>query len=107
MIVSVHGGMGDRPIEVMRDAAAPDSDSPTIQMFNQQDWVILAPDFRKAWFGAEETDIVDAISFASQLPDVDPEKVAVFGGSNGGRLSLRASIIAPQSQARQPGNGGK
>lgn len=97
VIVSVHGGMGDRPIEVMRDAAAPDSDSPTVQMFNQQDWVILAPDFRKAWFGAEETDIVDAISFASQLPDVDPEKVAVFGGSNGGRLSLRASIIAPQS----------
>lgn len=97
VLVSVHGGLGDRPIEVMRDVAAPDSDSPTVQMFNQQDWVILAPDFRNAWFGAEETDIVDAISFASQLPDVDPEKVAVFGGSNGGRLSLRASIIAPQS----------
>jgi len=97
VLVSVHGGLGDRPIEVMRGAAAPDSDSPTVQMFNRQDWVILAPDFRNAWFGAEETDIVDAISFASQLPDVDPEKVAVFGGSNGGRLSLRASIIAPQS----------
>lgn len=97
VLLTVHGGLGDRPIDVMRGLAAPDSDSPTVQMFNQQDWVILAPDFRDTWFGAEETDIVDAVAFARKLPDVDPQKVAVFGGSNGGRLSLRASILSPQS----------
>jgi dipeptidyl aminopeptidase/acylaminoacyl peptidase len=97
VLVSVHGGQGDRPIDVMRDAAAPDSDSPTVQMFNRQNWIIVGPDFRNAWFDAEETDIVDAVDFARQLPNGNPERVAIFGGSNGGRLSLRASIMAPQS----------
>ena len=97
VLVSVHGGQGDRPVEVMRDVAAPDSDSPTVQMFNRQNWIIVGPDFRNAWLGAEETDIVDAVEFARQLPNANPERVAIFGGSNGGRLSLMAAIMAPRS----------
>ncbi len=95
VVVSVHGGAGDRPIEVMRQAASPESLSPTTQMFNRQPWIILAPDFRSDWMGAEETDIVDAIRYAAELPQADPGRIGVFGGSNGGRLTLRAASLDP------------
>jgi len=97
VLVAVHGGQGDRPIQVMREAASPQSEAPTVQMFNRQEWIILAPDYRTDWMGAEETDIVDAVRFAATLPGADPRRVGVFGGSNGGRLTLRAAILDPSA----------
>jgi dienelactone hydrolase len=64
-------------------------------MFNRQPWIILAPDFRSDWMGAEETDIVDAIRYAAELSQADPRRIGVFGGSNGGRLTLRAASLDP------------
>jgi dipeptidyl aminopeptidase/acylaminoacyl peptidase len=95
VLVTVHGGLGDRDYAVLRNVADPASDSPTVQMFNTQDWIIIAPGYRNDWFGAEETDLVDAIRYAAALPKADPRRIGVFGGSNGGRLSLRAAILEP------------
>jgi dipeptidyl aminopeptidase/acylaminoacyl peptidase len=64
-------------------------------MFNSQNWIVFAPDYRNDWFGSEETDLVDAVRFAATLPNADPDRIAVFGGSNGGRVSLRAAITDP------------
>ena len=96
LLVTVHGGLGDRPIELMRQLAAPDSDSPTVQMLNRNEWIIFAPGYRNDWFGAEETDLIDAIRHASRLPQADAGRVGVLGGSNGGRLALRAAVLEPE-----------
>jgi dipeptidyl aminopeptidase/acylaminoacyl peptidase len=96
VLVTVHGGQGDRPLELLRQLAAPDSASPTVQMLNGSDWIIFAPGYRNDWFGAEETDIVDAIRYAAALPMVDASRVGVLGGSNGGRLTLRAAVLEPK-----------
>jgi|LakMenEpi03Aug12_release.lakeMendotaPanAssembly.Ray.scaffolds.fasta_scaffold385922_1 dipeptidyl aminopeptidase/acylaminoacyl peptidase len=95
VLVTVHGGQGDRSFEVLRNVADPDSDSPTVRMLNRNHWIIMAPGYRNDWFGAEETDLVDAIRYAAALPKADPRRVGVLGGSNGGRLTLRAAIIDP------------
>ena len=96
VLVTVHGGQGDRGFEVLRNVADPASDSPVVQMFNRNPWIVFAPGYRNDWFGAEETDLVDAIRHASRLPGADPSRVAVYGGSNGGRLTLRAATLEPK-----------
>lgn len=95
VLVAVHGGQGDRSYEVLRNVADPASDAPMVQLFNRKDWIILAPGYRNDWFGAEETDLVDAVRYAARLPKADPRRVGVFGGSNGGRLTLRAAVLDP------------
>lgn len=95
VLVTVHGGLGDRSYAVLRNVADPASDSPTVRAFNDQNWIIIAPGYRNDWFGAEETDLVDAIRHAAKLPKADPARVGVFGGSNGGRLTLRAAVLDP------------
>lgn len=97
VLMAVHGGQGDRDYDVLRNVADPRSDSPTVQLFNQRPWIILAPGYRNDWFGREETDIVDAIRYAATLPKADPSRIGVFGGSNGGRLTLRAAVLDPQA----------
>jgi dipeptidyl aminopeptidase/acylaminoacyl peptidase len=96
VVVTVHGGQGDRPLELLRQMAVPDSSSPTVQMLNRSGAIIFAPGYRNDWFGAEETDLVDAIRYAASLPEADAARVGVLGGSNGGRLALRAAVLEPQ-----------
>lgn len=96
VLVTVHGGLGDRSYAVLRNVADPTSDSPTVRALNLQNWIIIAPGYRNDWFGAEETDLVDAIRYAAKLPQADPKRVGVFGGSNGGRLTLRAAVLDPK-----------
>lgn len=96
VLVTVHGGMGDRPVELLKQMASPQSDSPTIRMLNERKWIIFAPGYRNDWFGAEETDLVDSIRYVAGLPQADPRRVGVLGGSNGGRLTLRAAVLEPK-----------
>ncbi len=45
------------------------------------------------------TDAVRAVETAGGLPGADPERIAVFGGSQGGALSIAATALAPQVRA--------
>ena len=97
VVVTIHGGSGDRTADVLEGLASPGSDSPVVRMLNEQPWIIVAPDYRNDWLGAERLDVVDAIEGARTLPGADRDRVAIVGGSNGGRLALMASILSSRS----------
>ena len=94
VLVTIHGGQGDRDLAFIRSMAAPGGVSPTITAFNAQPWAILAISYRAgngALFGMEHDDVIAGIRFAKTLPKVDPERVGVVGGSHGGHLALVAA----------------
>jgi len=94
MLVTIHGGQGNRDYAYIRSMAAPNNLSPTISAFNEQPWAILAISYRAgngALFGMEQDDVVEGIRFAKRQPKVDPNRVGVVGGSHGGHLALVAA----------------
>lgn len=94
VLVTIHGGQGDRELAFIRSMAAPGGVSPTITAFNEQPWAILAISYRAgngALFGMEHDDVIAGIRFAKTLPRIDPERVGVVGGSHGGHLALVAA----------------
>ncbi len=94
MLVTIHGGQGNRDLGYIRTMAAPNPLSPTITAFNAQPWAILAISYRagnRALFGMEHDDVIAGIRFAKTLPKVDSARVGVVGGSHGGHLALVAA----------------
>ena len=94
MLVTIHGGQGNRDLGYIRTMAAPNPLSPTISAFNEQPWAILAISYRAgngALFGMEHDDVIAGIRFAKTLPKVDAARVGVVGGSHGGHLALVAA----------------
>ena len=94
VLVTIHGGQGNRDYGYIRTMAAPNELSPTISAFNQQPWAILAISYRAgngALFGMEQDDVIAGIRFAKTLPRVDASRVGVVGGSHGGHLALVAA----------------
>ena len=94
VVVTIHGGQGDRDFQYLRTMAAPNPVSPTVTALNEQSWAVLAISFRSgegALFGLENDDVVAGIRFAKTLPRIDAARVAVVGGSHGGHLALRAA----------------
>jgi len=96
IVVTIHGGQGNRDFAFIRTLAAPGNISPTVNMLNQQPWAILAISYRAgggAFPGMEEDDVVAGIRFAKTLPKIGPARVGVLGGSHGGHLALRAAEV--------------
>ncbi len=94
VLVTIHGGQGNRDLGYIRTMAAPNQLSPTVAAFNEQPWAILAISYRAgngALFGMEQDDVVAGIRFAKTLPKIDPARVGVVGGSHGGHLALVAA----------------
>jgi para-nitrobenzyl esterase len=94
ILVTIHGGQGNRDYNYIRSMAAPNNLSPTISAFNEQPWAILAISYRAgngALFGMEQDDVIAGIRFAKTLPQVDTARVGVVGGSHGGHLALVAA----------------
>ena len=94
VVVTIHGGQGDRDYGYLRTMAAPNKVSPTVAALNEQPWAILAISYRAgngALFAAEHDDVIAGIRFAKSLPKVDPDRVGVVGGSHGGHLALVAA----------------
>jgi para-nitrobenzyl esterase len=94
VLVTIHGGQGNRDLGYIRSMAAPGGVSPTVTAFNEQPWAILAISYRAgngALFGMEHDDVIAGIRFAKTLPKVDPDRVGVVGGSHGGHLALVAA----------------
>jgi enterochelin esterase-like enzyme len=94
ILVTIHGGQGNRDFGYIRTMAAPNPISPTVNAFNEQPWAILAVSYRSgngALFGMEHDDVIAGIRFAKTLPRVDAARVGVVGGSHGGHLALVAA----------------
>ncbi|MFN5393752.1 MAG: carboxylesterase family protein, partial [Planctomycetota bacterium] len=94
ILVTIHGGQGNRDYNYIRSMAAPNNLSPTISAFNEQPWAILAISYRAgngALLGMEQDDVIAGIRFAKTLPKVDAARVGVVGGSHGGHLALVAA----------------
>lgn len=94
VLVTIHGGQGNRDLGYIRTMAAPNQLSPTVNAFNEQPWAILAISYRSgngALFGMEHDDVIAGIRFAKTLPKVDAARVGVVGGSHGGHLALVAA----------------
>lgn len=91
VVVTIHGGEGDREISYLRTLAVSNDATPTVSTLNAQPWAILSIDYRSGLFDLEEDDVVAGIRFAKTLPRVDPARVGVLGGSHGGNLALRAA----------------
>jgi poly(3-hydroxybutyrate) depolymerase len=96
VVVTIHGGRGNRDLAFIRTLAVPGGISPTVTMLNEQPWAVLAVSYRAgggAVLGMEQDDVVAGIRFAKTLPRVDPARVGVLGGSRGGHLALRAAEV--------------
>jgi len=89
VVVTVHGGNGDRSYEGLRQFAAPESNSALVRSFNSKPWAVFAVDFRHwAVFGLEREDVIAGIRFIAADPRIDPERIAVMGSSHGGHIAL-------------------
>jgi predicted acyl esterase len=94
VVVTIHGGQGDREQTFIRTLAAPGDISETVDMLNEQPWAVLSVGYRGgAILGMEEDDVVAGIRFAKTLDRIDPDRVGVIGGSHGGHLALRAAEV--------------
>ena len=94
VVVTIHGGQGDRDMTFLRTMAVPGPASATVKALNERPWAVLAVSYRAgdgALFGKEHDDVIAGIRFAKTLPKVDPTRVAVVGGSHGGHLALVAA----------------
>jgi len=96
VVVTIHGGQGNRDLAFIRTLAVPGGISQTVTMLNEQPWAVLAISYRAgggAVLGMEQDDVVAGIRFAKTLPRIDPARVGVLGGSQGGHLALRAAEV--------------
>jgi para-nitrobenzyl esterase len=94
VLVTIHGGQGDRDLGYLRTMAAPNPLSPTVQAFNEQPWVIVAVSYRTGdgvLSDLVQEDVIAGIRFAKTLPRTDAARVGVVGGSHGGHLALAAA----------------
>jgi dienelactone hydrolase len=68
----------------------PNANSPTINLLNDQQWIIVAIDYRAGLsLVNEEEDCRYGVRFAKSLPKVDRARVGVMGGSHGGQHAMR------------------
>lgn len=83
---------------------------PFAQFLVDHGYVVLAPNVRGStgygrefrelnrqdWGGGDLEDVVAGAEYLKSLPDVDPDRIAIFGGSYGGFMTYLATVKRPQ-----------
>lgn len=99
-ILWIHGG----PTSQWHDTFHPD-----VQFFVQQGYVVLMPNIRgssgygkdfeklneRCWGHCDLEDVVAGVEYLGTLPYVDPNRMAIYGSSYGGIMSMAAAAFAP------------
>ena len=81
-----------------------------VDAFAQAGYVVFMPDYRghgdsegepSAGYGSVEytADVLNALSSLKRHPDVDPERLGMWGHSMGGGLTLRSMVVEPDIKA--------
>ncbi len=102
-VVWLHGGM-DFGIDGLAWAPSPRSNDQSARAFREAGLVLMLPSLRGSndnpgaceYFLGEVDDVVAAIDFVAQRPDVDPARVYVAGHSTGGTMALMAAVLSPR-----------
>src|SRR5262249_57671715 len=83
--------------------------SPFTQYLVSHGYLILAPNVRGStgygrefrelnlhdWGGGDLEDVVAGARYLASLPEVDPERIGVFGGSYGGYMTYLVTVERP------------
>jgi len=99
-VIDVHGGPTAQYYR---------SFNPLSQLLVDQGYVVLQPNFRGStgygrawresnhmdWGGGDLEDVAKGVDFLTTLGFVDPERIAIFGGSYGGYMSYMAVVKKP------------
>jgi len=88
-IVLLHGGLSPYPTRQIKDESLT---RPNYTRFLASGFVIAVPTFRSREENPQTRDALDdclsVVEYVKKKPAVDPDSVAVFGGSGGGSLAL-------------------
>jgi len=88
-IVLLHGGLSPYPLASLKQESLT---RPNYTRFLAAGFVIVVPTFRSRQENPQTRDALDdclsVIDYVKKLPVVDPQSVAVLGGSGGGSLAL-------------------
>ncbi len=90
-IIFNHGGSGERSALTPHTAAA------TIGLFAAWGYVAIASQYRgiggsegqEEWGGADVDDALALLPLLERLPEVDPDRIGLVGGSRGGMMALQ------------------
>lgn len=95
-VIAIHGGFADD--QAAADRSAQRVGSNYSERLCPLGYVIFSVDYRWSAFGQEEmADVSGAFDYLKTLPDVDPSRIAVMGGSHGGYMTMM-SISSPSYQ---------
>ncbi len=87
-VLFVHGGLGGGTVEGQVGSTLRGR---VQNAFLKEGYVIMCTDYRRHDFGRREIDdVIAAFEHLRQLPEVDPKRVGIVGGSHGGYLTMRA-----------------
>lgn len=101
VIIEVHGGPTAQFMRSFQDR---------VQFLVDQGYVVLQPNVRgstgygvkfrdmnlKDWGGGDLEDVAAGVTYLKTLPYVDPERIAIYGGSYGGYMTYMAVTKKPE-----------
>ncbi|RKG95033.1 peptidase [Corallococcus carmarthensis] len=102
-VVWIHGGF-NWGLDDFAWAPSPRSNDQSARAFREAGLVLMLPSLRGSddnpgaseYFLGEVDDVVAAIDFVAQRPDVDPARIYVAGHSTGGTMALMAAVLSPR-----------
>jgi dipeptidyl aminopeptidase/acylaminoacyl peptidase len=88
-IIALHGGLSPYPVDKLKDETLT---RPNYTRFLAAGFALVAPTFRSREENPQTRDALDdclaVVDYVKKMPHVDPDSVAIFGGSGGGSLAL-------------------
>ncbi|HEY2413330.1 MAG TPA: prolyl oligopeptidase family serine peptidase [Pirellulaceae bacterium] len=88
-VIALHGGLSPYRVEQLKDETLT---RPNYTRFLAAGFVLVVPTFRSREENPQTRDALDdclaVVDYVKKMPNVDPNSVAIFGGSGGGSLAL-------------------